>query len=238
MLAPGGSAYPINVAAQRRWHEAQVQPPAPHPAPQVAARLASPDEMMRASATAGALRSFARRHGWGANPTYARGWALGRPREACVACHKDVTLTSKGLVTKHGECPGGGRAPQELPAEECGPLVETIALRMFYPGSRWGAVACYKASPVGGSFGFDCAWFWLAPGLPAAVRSDELHALIAATWTAPGDADWTWALDRLAAHRAEVARKAAVAAQAHEPRAPGAGKRKRQLAGQGSLFPA
>ncbi len=83
MSRPGGvSAYPINLDAQLKWHASFFTAPAPHPAPLVVARLASPSEISSASRTAGAMRSFAWRHGWRANVTYAKGTlvgAYGRP---------------------------------------------------------------------------------------------------------------------------------------------------------------
>jgi hypothetical protein len=81
-LAPSGHAYPINLEAQLRWHAAQYQAPAPHPAPLVPARGAMPHEITRAPRTVAAMRSLGWKCGWRANVTYAHGTsitAMGKP---------------------------------------------------------------------------------------------------------------------------------------------------------------
>lgn len=87
MVCPRGVAcYPINLDAQKEWHARFFQAPAPHPAPIVPARAATPEEMSSAARTAGTMRELALRNRWHANVTYARGTtqaANGKPgREA------------------------------------------------------------------------------------------------------------------------------------------------------------
>lgn len=75
MGVKGCAAYPLNVAAQRAWHDSRFPPPPPHPAPEIPARYASDEDMARCLA-ARRLRVLAAKHDWSVTPTYARGWTL------------------------------------------------------------------------------------------------------------------------------------------------------------------
>lgn len=155
----GGTAYPINLDAQRAWHDRQAgAAPPPHPRPEVPCRLATPQEIMRCDSI-GKLRQYARAHDWWGNITYARGWEPGhRPPEkpseslALRLRHPATGETKWGAVAVYGARPGAefewdlayfwlgvGNAA----TVKWGELKALIAHAHFNPESDWLGMSTY-----------------------------------------------------------------------------------------------
>lgn len=136
MGVKGCHAYPLNLAAQRAWHDSRFPPPPPHPTPEVGARIASPEEMKRCRA-ASSMRALAWKHGWNAYPTYARGWTLPLTRSGARAASKLIESIALRL-------------------RRVDP----------FTGIQHAAVGVWETSTVGGKYSYGEGWFWPVAATP------------------------------------------------------------------------